>query len=432
MIDYRDAVCRITAVSSNVLKKSKGSGFFVTKNTILTCNHVLSVLDDIKTITFSTYQVPAKKYTAEIISQSLEFDYAILKVKQDDFQAPLSLRLVSSHLCEGLNLKLFGYPEHSNERTTGVNIEATINNINLAFSDEIIYDLILNLNSGNQVDHAGISGAPVFNSDYDVVGVFKRQDSQTFGGISINRAEQFLRDCEIEIKPDSLQCFSNYSNGIFAQFEDSKIYCENCAEELTKAIKPQSILETIQGELFYPPKYDNINEIIKYLKQSTSVDNKLWKGWLELLTFIKLLKGKYDEINHINIPLTRTEIQKKFGLFKKEKAIDISVEIDFYFSEGETYSSIVKKFIHKKNDQNKLGTNICHVFNSDQNHFGNKPINASAVITNITNPKNSGPSICGAYVGVLSLELLRNKVIESNTLEEITNNLKQLIEDAIN
>lgn len=431
MIDYRNAICRIDAVSSK-RKVSKGSGFFINEKTILTCNHVLSELDDVIKLTFSIYQAPEKEYDAIIISQSLEFDFAILRIESEDFKLPLSLKLVSSFLCEGLKLELFGYPDQANERTTGVKIDAKINGINLAFTEEVIHDLVFNFSSGSQVDHAGISGAPILNSKNEVVGMFKRQDSQTYGGISINRAGQFLKDNNIEVMPDSLSCFSSYSDGMFAQFEDSKIHCENCMDELTKNINPQSILEAIKGELFYPNKANDTDEIIKYLKQSANIDEKLWKGWLELLTFIKLLKGKFHEINHIKIPLTRKEVQKRFGLFTKEKTIDVTIEIDFYFSEGETYSSIVKKFIHKEFIQDKLGTNICHVFNSSQDHFGTKPIDASAVITDITNPKNSGPSVCGAFVGVLSLEQLRNKVIVSNTLEDITNNLKQLIEDAIN
>jgi len=432
MTDFRNAICRIRVFSSK-FKESKGTGFFVNSTTILTCNHVLAVLEDVNKINLSVYEKPEQTDYARIVSQSVEFDLAILEVEKDDFTAPMSLNLVSSFLCDGLKLKSFGYPApvNSQERTTGVNIDATINSINRAFSAEVKHDLVFNFSSGSQVDHAGISGAPIFNSKHEVVGVFKRQDSQTFGGISINRAEQFLKDNNIEFKPDSLHCFSSYAEGMFAQFEDTKHYCENYAEELVKEVNPQLILKAVKGELFYPERKDNLDGIIKFLKQSVNVDEQLWKGWLELLTFVKILKGKYNEVNHIRIPLTRTEIQKKFGLFPAEKTIDISIAIDFYFTEKDTYSSIVRKFIHKELNKDSLGTNICHVFNSNQEYFGAKPINASDVIIDITNPENSGPNICGAYVGVLSLKQLRDKVIESNSLEDITTKLKQLIENAI-
>lgn len=350
----------------------------------------------------------------------------------DEIKAPMCLKLVSSFLCQDLGLKLFGYPDISEEeRTTGVEIDATINGINPVFTDKVKHDLVFNFSSGSQVDHAGISGSPILNANDEVVGVFKRQDTHTFGGISIKRAEQFLKDNNTKPSPDSLLCFTSYADGMFAQFEDSKLLCEDCAEELVQEVNPQLILEAVKGELFYPKRNNNIDDIIKFLKQSVNVDEQLWKGWLELLTFVKILRGKYNEVNHIRIPLTRTEIQKKFGLFSTKKTIDISIEIDFYFTEKDTYSSIVRKFIHKESSTDNLGTNICHVFNSNQEYFGTKPMNASDVIIDITNPRNSGPNICGSYVGVLSLKQLRDKVIESDSLEDITIKLKQLIENAI-
>jgi hypothetical protein len=433
MVDVRDAICRINAISSEFVE-IKGTGFFIDSTTILSCNHVFQNLNDEKPIKISVYQKPEKEHTVNIIAQSEEYDYAILKIETDIFESPVSLKLVSSFLFAGLELNLFGYPHNndSEERMTGVSIEVTINNINLVFISDVKHDIILDLgSSGNQLDHEGISGSPIFNSKNEVVGIFKRQGVFTFGAVSVKRAEQFLIDNNIEVKPDSLNCFSSYADGIFTHFEDLKLQCEGYSEDLIKEVNPQLILKSRGGKLFYPEKKESIDEIIKFLKKITTVDENLWKGWLELLTFVKLLDGESKDLNHLKVPLTRTENYKRLGIFPKKIKSDTLIGIDLYFTEKETYSKIVKKFIHKEFNGDNVATNICHVFNSNENNFGSKPIKTSDIILDITNPKNSGPEICRPYVGILSLKLLRDEVIKSNSEDESKIKLKKLIEDAI-
>lgn len=59
MKDIRNAICRINAVSKE-FKESNGTGFFIDSSIILTSNHVLTVLDNISTLSFSIYQEPEK------------------------------------------------------------------------------------------------------------------------------------------------------------------------------------------------------------------------------------------------------------------------------------------------------------------------------------------------------------------------------------
>ncbi len=430
MMDVRDAICRIQAESLES-DEMKGTGFFIDSTTILTCNHIFLNLNNEKPIKISVYQESEKEYPVNLIAQSEKYDYAILKIEKDIFESPLCLKITSSISPVGLKLNLFGYPDNkdSDERITGVDIECTIKNINKVFQQDVKHDLMLNLETvGDKYDHEGISGSPILNSNNDVVGIFKRQGVFAFGGVSVNRAEQFLIDNDIEVKPDSLSCFSNYADGVFTHFEDLKLYCEDYSDDLTKEVSPQLILKAREGKLFYPEKKESIDDIIKFLKTVTSVDEHLWKGWLELLTFVKLLDGEFKDIT---IPFSKIEKGKKFVFFANDKEIDITIAIDFFFTEKETYSSIVRKFIHKKSNGENLGTNVCYVFNSDDNNFGTKPIKPSDIIPNISNPENSGPDICKPEVRITSLKLLRDKVIKSNSKADSIINLKKLIADAI-
>lgn len=432
MTDIRNAICRIKAVSTDYTL-SEGTGFFIDSSRILTCNHIFTVLDSISTISFSLYDQPEQFHPIEIMVESEEYDFIILKITDSEFKVPLCLNLLSSTLYKDFKLRLYGYPDSSSiERTTGVDISVTVNGINSVFTQEVKHDLVFNLSSGNQVDHAGISGAPILNDKDEVVGIFKRQDTHTFGGISIKRAFDFFRENDVELRKDSLENFDNFLEKSFIGYEDRKTQCEEEAREIIKFISPQKILNSRKGDLFYPKKNKNLDEIILGLKTTKNINEQLWKGWLQLLTFVKLLKGDQNDINHIQITLSSSKIYKNFGIRRKKEAIETPMALNFYFTEEDTYSTIVTKYIHGEYIRGNLNANACHIFNSHQENFGSKIKSAKGIITDISGLKSSGPNIQGSHVAVLSLKQLRDEVINSNSLHEVTLNLQKLIENAIN
>jgi hypothetical protein len=436
MMDFKSAICRIT-VKEALDTYSFGTGFFISDKLILTCNHVIIELDDNENVEFSLKGESKTAYEAKIIAQSEEHDMAVLEILSLDFIPPKILILNPSDIDQNKNLKLFGFPNSGNynypsqERITGLEIKNTINHINDDFTEEVKHDLVLDLKTDILVDHAGISGSPLLNEFNEGVAIFKMQADLSCGAVSVKKAEQFLIDNDIVLKKDSHDNFNDYLEKSFIGYEDRKTQCEDEAREVIKLISPQKILNNRKGNLFYPKKDKNLDEIIIELNTSKDVNEQLWKGWVQLLTFVKLLKGDQKDINHIQVTLTRSEIYKKFGFKRKERIITTPMTLNFYFTEKETYSTIVSRYIHGEYRMGNLNTTACHIFDSHQENFGSKIESVNRIIKDISGLENSGPNIYGAQVGVLSLKQLRDKVINSNSLNEVTLNLQKLIEDAL-
>jgi len=410
----------------------KGSGFFVSPSLILTAEHVIHEVTLVRdlSVVITNCGEAEEEYTGMLVDYCELCDFALIRLN-GEYTNPIHLSLCYSELVKDEYFDAYGYPNTFDGNHIGEPLEGTIFRT-IENSTDTIHDINLDVRGySNTKQYDGFSGSPMINERSEVVAIIRYLNQNYLSGVTIKKAKPFLERNNIKFKSDSLGCFDRYKGDAFSGFEDRRLDCETKAGEIIKIIDPQRILDSKKGELFYPKKDKSIDEIIAYLKTSKVVDEHLWKGWMQLLTFIGFIKGNFTEINHIKITLSRTEISKKFGFLKTQNPVETPVVINFYFTEDETYSSIVKKYIHGEFTKGSLAKNACHIFNSHQENFGTKIESANMIIKDISGLENSGPSIYGVSIGVLSLKQLRDKVINSDSLQNITSDLKKLIENAI-
>jgi len=442
MKDLKNGVCRIDVFFSDH-QKAQGTGFFISDGLILTCNHIFIHLIKVESIKFSVNSDSENTFEAVLLATDEEVDYALLKVIDSNFIPPKILNLVSFELKEGDNLNLFGYPfqNETQERTTGVNIHTSINTMNNCFNVDVKHDIVLNSNPSYSVDYAGVSGAPLYNNNNDVVGIFKRQDAFTIGGISIKRATQFLIKNGIYFSNINNLKFEDYQNDIFKHFNSDVI--NDCETELIKVIKdvnPLNIIKEKMDDLFYPPKeIKSFDEIIQYIQSNAECcPTTFWKGWLELLTYVRVIKGDYSNLSNINFTLNNLDFKELFRLndndHLNEKPLlgNLKFTLSFFFVEDKCFFDVAKETLRSNIDSN---INVCTVFNSNQRNFSHRKLTREQkhkIITNVADPLNSGFHIPEKiHLGVLPLIELSDKVANSSSLEDANINLIKLFEDAI-
>lgn len=421
-----ESTCRIKCGNQ------KGSGFFVSPSVIITARHVIAetIFDEQEKIVITNCGETDREYTGILVDYCDLCDFALIRLN-GDYSNPINLSLCYSELVKDEHFDAYGYPETNDGILVGEPLEGTILRT-IDSNTGTIHDISLDIRGFDKAkQYGGFSGSPMINERNEVISIIRFENQNYLSGVTIKKARPFLERNNIKLKSDSLGYFDHYIGDAFFGFEDRKLECETEAADIIKKINPQQILDSRKGNLFYPNKDKTIDEIIAYLKITKAVDEQLWKGWIQLLTFIGFLKGNYSEINHIEITLLTTEISKRFGFLKTQNPVETPVVINFYFTEDETYSSIVKKYIHGEFTKGNLAKSACHIFNSHQENFGVKIERANKIIENISGSANIGPSICGVSTGVLSLRQLRDEVIKSDSLQNITSNLKKLIENAI-
>jgi hypothetical protein len=405
--------------------EEKGTGFFIDNKRILTCNHVLS--DSQFKIEVSKIGLVDKKITltAIVIDQCTDCDFAILEIV-DEFESENILILCDSLIIKEETVDIFGYPNTEEGQLIGKELQGSISR-HIIDSEESIHDIILNIPSYSRSEnYKAFSGSPITNSFGQVLGILKYRDEQHLAAVSIKKALPFLEKNDIEVKPDQLQSFDIFNKNVFVGFEDRQSECEVESQVPIKTLSPEKILNSNRGELFYPKKPQNIKELVVFLRKSKGLNSKLWKGWIQLLTYVEILKGNYKDPNNISIHIKSSELYKKFGIINSSKTINMQLYLNFYFTEEEGFLKIARKLIHE-NKKASLTKNVCNIFNSNVIDFGN----TNNIKQDISSPIGSGPSIQNFKVGRLSLSQLNREIKSSNSLGDVSENLKKIFEDAI-
>jgi V8-like Glu-specific endopeptidase len=446
MTNFKNAICRIN-VKKTVSEYSFGTGFFISKKLILTCEHVIKELAKDENIEVSLKNQSEKSYDAKIIAKSEQYDMAILEIMNEEITDIKILNLINTNINEGVNLKLFGFPNSGNyknpgdERITGIEITGNINTLNDDFNDNIKHDLVLDFETNLLVDHAGISGSPLLNANNEVVGIFKRQADLSFGGISIKRAIKFLNQNKIQISNQNIS-FEPYSSDLFKGYNpDVEKDCESQLKEVKEEIEPNKIVEELRENLFYPSKKNmSVDMIINHIQNDPKCcKENFWKGWLEILTYVKMINGDSTNLNNINFDLKFEDLKELFNLPDENELVrnhkmngKLSIILSFYFIEEDCFFDVAKKVIRQQKEAN---VNTCTVLNSHQRNFNRRRFtltDKNAIVGNIADPNNSGFQIRNkVHFGVLPLEELSSKVACSTSLEDANINLKQLFKDAI-
>jgi hypothetical protein len=421
----RKATCKVTIYTNeDRIIPSKGTGFFIGKNLILTCHHVIESCKGSIEIS-KCHSQNGNKLTARVIDFCNICDYALLQLNEE-FENEHILELCNSEIIEQENIEGFGFPDDIQGQDIGEPLKGTI--LMKADKDaESIQDALLKIEGfSTNTRYSGFSGSPIINEYGQVTSVLKYQAVRNLSSVSIRKAITFLEKNNIEVRPDQLQSFDIFNKNVFVGFEDRQSECEVESQVPIKTLSPEKILNSNKGELFYPKKPQNIKELIQFLRKSKDLNSKLWKGWIQLLTYVEILKGNYKDPNNINIPIKSSELYKKFGIINSSKTINMQLYLNFYFTEEEGFLKIARKLIHE-NKKDSLTKNICNIFNSNVIDFGN----TNNIKQDISSPIGSGPSIQNFKVGILSLSQLNREIKSSNSLGDVSENLKKIFEDAI-
>lgn len=418
-----NSTCKITVETQQGIDKEKGTGFFISKNQILTCKHVIDNLTGEIEIQ-KCHNQNGQKLTAQIIDKCELTDYALLKLIED-FESEQFLELCDSEIVEEENITIFGYPIDNQGQDAGERLKGTIDRE--MQGQNLIQDVSLNiLNFAHDSKYNAFSGSAVVNEYDQVTSIVKYQAARNLSSVSIRKAIPFLEKNGINVKHDQIVSFDLFKDGVFVGFADRENECEVESSRPISSLSPKLIIEKNKDELFYPRKNLELKDLISYLRKNKDLNDKLWKGWIQLLTYVEILKGDYSEANSISIKITSKEFYKQFGILKRTKDINFDLYLNFYLTEEKDYFKIAQKSIHE-NRKNQIARHTCNIFNSNIEHFGN----TNKLVVDISNPEYSGPSIPNIKIGALSLLQLNRAVIDSNSLDDVCNNLKKIFEDAI-
>ncbi|GEM_PF-2268337 len=424
-----NSTCKITVEIQRGIATEKGTGFFISKNQILTCKHVIEKQDGDIIIEKCFNQ--NGKLTAKVIVSCEQTDYALLEVIED-YESEYFLELCDSEIIEDENIEIFGYPNDEQGQIVG---ERLIGKIERILNDaELVQNVSLKIsNFAPNTRYNAFSGSPVINGYDQVISIVKYQAVRNLSSVSIGKAKRFLEENNIGIKPDQLQSFENYKDVFNLYPEDIKNDCETHSSIIMQNFTPNKIVYELADNLFYPKKNKDVAEIIKELRSNKDLNTSIWKGWIKLLTYVSMIKGDHTEVNHINFNLSEIDIKELFGNeIAMEGKVSISLKLSFYFTEGKSFFQIARTFIQMENNQRQ---NSCSIFNSNEENFAfQKFSNADKVkiIPNIAGDNTSAFKIEEKiHIGVLSLYALSEQIVNSSDLNDISVNIEKLFLDAI-
>lgn len=407
----------------------QGTGFFISKTTILTCYHVVK---DHETEQIELHcnqlQIPVH-FTA----YCPETDLAILNIS-DTFVAEHYLKLRQSTVVTEALWKAFGCPANAAGQTTGEPLNGSISYV-VPVGIENIHDLTCSVAPGGLYTSIfdGFSGSPMVDHNGDVIGVLRFNGTNHLHAVSIKRGAAFLIAQDVALLPDELFGFDDYAPVAFSGFEqDAKMMCQSYAKAVAEESTPMAIATTLEGAMFYPAKKGTLEVLIEGMKRDPENSSLLWTGWLELLSHVALLQGEHKDVNLITITLKAEKISKWLGL-SKITVPEQKIQLRFLWTEQEQYFTVLKEYLH--GNLKGMKKNTCYIFNAKAANFGGGEIIPGfkkRIIGNISMPQGSGPSVLGeVQFGLLSLRHLNDQVKQCYTLHEASANLEKLFKDAI-
>jgi hypothetical protein len=409
-----------------------GTGFFISTDTLLTCLHNI---DEKKEIKGETHGVNKQSLELELIDADPETDLAILRVK-NGLTHPGVLHICSLEPVMGISWESFGYPDTINGRSIGETLSGTIKDYfeHEGFPQHDIVLAVEGFNINTSV-YKGFSGSPCVDAYGNAVAILRHYSNNSLDAVSIKRVKPLLERNGIVYKQDYLYDFEEYSCNCFAGFDENpKRMCNSYATAIKLDTKPGTITQDLLGKLYYPHKNGTLEEIITYLKKNPHTNQRLWKGWLELLSYISIIPSTRTDFNSISITLTSEKFAELFGVQRETGPDTIDVKLNFFWTEGEGYLNIVRDYIH---DKLKTGieNNTCYIFNSPDANYGRSPLGPGFkqnIITNIGGDDSAGLHIVKEMnYGMLSLNQISQQVLECDTEAQARPKIEQLFINAL-
>jgi S1-C subfamily serine protease len=422
--------------------QSIGSGFFINnEGYILTCSHVVE--DAIK-LEITIPKLGKKKYSAEIISISPDYDIALLKTEFENGENFLKLA-DSDKVRQGDTVNAVGYPlgQENLKLTSGI----------ISGSQEHLFQTDAPINPGN-------SGGPLVNSSNEVIAINSQKISANTAdnigySVPINFykiLEEMFKNPEIKIvhKPELLCSFSKIDDFIseynnldseIGGYLISKIHKESC---LFKAgIRQYDILLEINGlqidhfgEVVVPWSIEKVN--IKYLlyryKIGEEIQLKYYSKRPNQTSISTNVQSTGDQLNgKENIVTVKLEYPKY-----KIDTIYLNLtgnSIDFEIISGLVLCDLKSNHLDRNqllgaNLDRKVMTNLL-AFNRSENRFKEKLILVNVLPGSYTYSNNDISS--GLFlekvndIKISSLDEFRQEIVKAYNEISSINNDKKLI-----
>ncbi|MCT4614456.1 MAG: hypothetical protein N4A49_06235 [Marinifilaceae bacterium] len=317
-------------------------------------------------------------------------------------------------------LKTYGFPSgdsgNGTFKTFNTYTEKNNSILELEFSNNSIGNL-----ETQQTNLAGLSGSGIYSNSGCIFGVYT--DTQSTGnGVAVKFDDhliKYLKSKNISLENSLFETFESYLNGTFEGFETLKKVIENNAKNVIKEISPKEIVNQLGCNIFYSPEFNSVDNLISYLEQNKITNTRLWEGWLQLLSYLKVLQLEIKDTSNIT---TNLEIEQG------GRNYNINIKLNLFFTDKTSYETS-QEFIHNKFNC-KLHSNNCVIFRSDTDQKERKIFNArKAIIENIAGIDSNVPQ--NFNFGTVGLSKLSDAVINSENLNQVRVELKKCFQDAI-
>jgi len=409
----------------------KSSGFFISPGLLLTCLHNIIANNEISGETYGD----KKPLSFELVDSDSDTDLAILRLT-NNAEHTASLHICSLEPIKGITWESFGYPNTTNGRSIGEVLEGQIRDysVHTGFPP---HDIVLAVDGYNvsTSQYQGFSGSPLVDDYGNVIAILRFSSSNSLDALSIKKAKLFLEKHQIICKQDYLLDFEEYSCNCFAGFDDDpKRMCNTYATTIKAEVKPNAIASDLLGKLYYPHQAGNLDEIIAYLKKNPTTNKGLWKGWLELLSYLSIIPSSRTDFNSISITLTSRHFSELFGKQLETASDTIDVKLNFFWTEGKAYLNVISDYAHNKL-KNGTESNTCYIFNSGDPDFGRRGPKAGFkqnIIPDISGDESAGLHIIKKMnFGMLSLNQLSQQVLACDNAEEARPKIQELFINAL-
>ncbi|MEZ8453208.1 serine protease [Vibrio splendidus] len=408
----------------------KGSGFFISRDKIITCRHVLTRHLHIKTKEIKiTAGSSSFECTARLIAHCETTDLALLDC-EGNYESEHTLVISSSPILDDEDIYSYGYPNTNDGRLVGEPLHGTVLRT-ITNSTATIRDVSLTIdNFSKSKEYEGFSGSPVVNGRGVVTSVLSFENKNYLSSMSINKAKGFLLENNIIVEDNELETFISYRDDAFKGFSYLKDECENYSNSASNKVTPSGVIKTNGGELFYPRKQMSFDEIKVFLRENQNIDSCLWTGWIQFLTYMNFLEVDYSNLKDVRVKLETAKF--KIPFFKTGlKTITYDLKLKLFYTEEDDYLDLARNYMSKNKDKMRLEGNSCHIFNSHVPNFGKISIDPSNIIDDVANPKGSTFSPEMPKIGIVSLEQLSQIVMSSQTSDEAVIKIKKKLEDVI-
>ncbi|WP_157282734.1 S1 family peptidase [Pedobacter antarcticus] len=422
MLSIKAASCKLSC------GLKEGSGFFVSLDHVLTAKHNLDHGNEINGEGYG-----GEIFSLELVDTDDDTDMVLLKI-QGAYKSGTFLHICSLEPIAGISWESFGHPKTVNGRTIGETLSGSIKDFANGVNS---HDTILNVEGYNVTSsvYHGFSGSPVVDFYGNAIGMLRFSGNNSLDAVSIKKAGSFLERNGIIVKKDYLLDFGEYACNCFSGFEETpKRMCAIYADRLRSTIEPNDIARDLLGRLYYPHTKGDLNEIISFLKNNPEINQGLWKGWLELLSYLSMVTSSRPDFNNITVTLTAEKFTKLFGIKRETAADTIDVNLNFFWTQGTAYLNIISDYLHNKLLEG-IENNTCYIFNSADPHFGRRGPKANFkenIVFDISGGEDAGFHIVKEMnFGVLSLNELSQQVLECDSIASARPKIEQLFIDAL-